>query len=236
MADGNFAVNIETDIPKEKKVPVFTFWNFALVSILVAIEIILIPPLGQFISTNNLLFTLGSLAVMVGLFIVLYNSIKKMILHFNPAHSIKTLGIAVFKTLCECDLISSSAKVETTAHKQLFFVALHLRNASIHDQNIFNTAMAEMLSPIENPRYLLIAKKFKFYNYKLSFACPSIIGKKKEYVEVLAQKLKATTGHFEPVYTHRENGRKLIIKCRKNSYITFNEKVMKKKYKVSHFK
>ena len=49
----------------------------------------------------------------------------------------------------------------TTAHKQLFFVALHLRNASIHDQNIFNTAMAEMLSPIENPRYLLIAKKFK---------------------------------------------------------------------------
>lgn len=235
VANGNFVVNIETDIPKETKVPVFTFWNFALVSILVAIEIILIPPLGQFISTNNLLFTLGTLAVMVGLFIVLYNSIKKMILHFNPAHSIKTLGIAVFKTLCECDLISSSAKVETTAHKQLFFIALHLRNASIHDQNIFNTAMAEMLSPIENPRYLLIAKKFKFYNYKLSFACPSIIGKKKEYVEVLAQKLKATTGHFEPVYTHRENGRKLIIKCRKNSYITFNEKVMKKKYKVSHF-
>mgnify|MGYP003500554812 FL=1 len=96
--------------------------------------------------------------------------------------------------------------------------------------------MAEMLSPIENPRYILISKNiFKRYNYELSFACPSILGKKKEYVEVLAEKLKATTGNFEPVYTHREDGRRLILKCRKRSYITFNEKAMGKKYKVSHW-
>ena len=43
--------------------------------------------------------------------------------------------------------------------------------------------MAELLSPIENPRYLLIGKGlFGGYNYKLSYACPSILGKKKEYV------------------------------------------------------
>ena len=52
---------------------------------------------------------------------------------------------------------------------------------------------------------------------------------------VLAEKLKATTGNFEPVYTHREDGRRLILKCRKRSYITFNEKAMGKKYKVSHW-
>ena len=180
--------------------------------------------------------SLGTIAVMVGLFVVLYHGVKKMVLHSNPAHSIKTLGVAVYKTLCECELISPSAKVETTASKQIYVVALHLRNASIHDQNIFNTAMAEMLSPIENPRYILISKNiFKRYNYELSFACPSIIGKKKEYVEVLAEKLKVTTGNFEPVYTHREDGRRLILKCRKSSYITFNEKAMGKKYKVSHW-
>lgn len=140
------------------------------------------------------------------------------------------------KTLCECELISPYAKVETTEQNQLYFITLQLRNASIHDQNIFNTAMAEMLSPIENPRYILIAKtKYNRYNYELSFACPSIIGKKKEYVQVLAKQLKGTTGNFEPVYTHRENGKKLILKCRKYSYITFNEKAMNKKYKVSHW-
>ena len=236
VADGSFAVGVETEIPKEARIPVFTFWNFALNSIIVATEIALMQPLVRLISNNNIPLSLGTLAVMIGLFVVLYHGIKKMVLHSNPAHSIKTLGVAVYKTLCECDLISPSAKVETTAHKQLYFVALHLRNASIHDQNIFNTAMAEMLSSIENPRYILISKNiFKRYNYELSFACPSIIGKKKEYVEVLAEKLKSTTGNFEPVYTHREDGRMLILKCRKRSYITFNEKAMGKKYKVSHF-
>ena len=236
VADGSFAVSVETEIPKEARIPVFTFWNFALYSIIVAIEIALLQPLMRLTVNNNLPLSLGTLAVMIGLFVVLYHGIKKMLLHSNPAHSIKTLGVAVYKTLCECELISPSAKVETTAHKELYFVALHLRNASIHDQNIFNTAMAEMLSPIENPRYILISKNmFKRYNYGLSFACPSIIGKKKEYVEVLAEKLKATTGNFEPVYTHREDGRRLILKCRKRSYITFNEKAMGKKYKVSHF-
>lgn len=236
VADGSFAVGVETEIPKETRIPVFTFWNFALNSIIVATEISLLQPLMRLIVNNNLPMSLGTLAVMVGLFVVLYHGVKKMVLHSNPAHSIKTLGVAVYKTLCECELISPSAKVETTAHKQIYFVSLHLRNASIHDQNIFNTAMAEMLSPIENPRYILISKNiFKRYNYELSFACPSIIGKKKEYVEVLAEKLKATTGNFEPVYTHREDGRRLILKCRKRSYITFNEKAMGKKYKVSHW-
>ncbi|MBO5269247.1 MAG: hypothetical protein J6B77_00570, partial [Clostridia bacterium] len=94
----------------------------------------------------------------------------------------------------------------------------------------------EMLSPIENPRYLLIAKSWlRGYRYALSFACPSVIGKKKEYAEVLARHLKASTGNFDVVYAHREDGRRLILKCRKHSYITFNERAMGKKYKVSHW-
>lgn len=236
VADGSFAVGVEIDVPRTAKVPVFTFWNFALNAILMLTEFALLQLMQRLLLDDNIPWTLGTLVVSFALFIVLFDGVYKMILHFNPARSIKTLGVAVYKTLCECDLISPSAKVETIEDKELYFVTLHLRNASIHDQNIFNNAMTEMLSPIENPRYILIAKTiFKRYNYKLSFACPSIIGKKKEYVEVLAKKLKATTGNFEPIYTYRENGRKLILKCRKRSYITFNEKEMGKKYRVSHF-
>ena len=235
VVNETFTVGVISEIPKETRVPVFTFWNFAFVSLLTTIEISLLQPLIR-LTVNNIPMSFGTLVLMIGLFFVLYHGIKKMVLHCNPAKSIKTLGVAVYKTLRECELISSSAKVETTGNKELHVVSLHLRNASIHDQNIFNTAMAEMLSPIENPRYILIAKNiFKRYNYELSFACPSVIGKKKEYVEVLAEKLKITTGNFEPVYVHREEGRKLILKCRKRSYITFNENTMGKKYKVTHW-
>ena len=236
VADGNFAVGIETAVPKGAKAPVFTFWNVAINSIIITVEIALIILFSHLINIKNIALALGLFPVLIILSVMLYKGIKKIILHFNPANSIKTLGVAVYKTLRECGLISQSAKVKTKTHKQLYYVSLQLQKASIHEQNIFNTAMAEMLSPIENPRYILIAKtKLKKYNYKLSFACPSIIGKKKEYVNVLAKRLKKTTGNFEPVYVHKENGRKLILKCRKQSYITFNEKVSGKKYKVSHW-
>lgn len=235
-AHDSFAIVVNTTIPKEKKVPVATFLNYALNVILIAIEIFLLNSLWKVVSVNGIPLTVGLLATIVVLFVILYHGIKKIVLHFNPANSIKTLGCAVYKTLCKCELISPCAKVETNADKQLNFITLNLRNASIHDQNLFNTAMAEMLAPIENPRYILISKtKFNQYNYKLSFACPSIIGKKKEYVQILAEQLKSTTGKFEPVYTYREEGRKLILKCRRHSYITFNEKAMNKKYTVSHW-
>jgi hypothetical protein len=96
--------------------------------------------------------------------------------------------------------------------------------------------MTELLSPIENPRYILISKNiFQQYNYRLSFACPSVLGKKKEYVAALAKRLERTTGRFEAVYTHKEDGRRLILKCRRRSFISENAKAAGKRYRVSHF-
>ncbi len=236
VTNSKFNIAVETEVPKEKKAPAITFWDITFSVAVFSIQLILISILLIAILKGSKTFALLTLAVMIVLSVVLFKGIKKISSHFSPANSVKTLGKAVYKTLYQCDLISSSAKVEALTNKQNTFVSLQLINASVHDQNIFNTAMAEMLSPIENPRYILIAKTiFKKYNYKLSFACPSIIGKKKENVELLAENLKKSTGNFEPVYTHRENGRQLILKCRKKSYITLDEKQINKKYKVSHW-
>ena len=138
--------------------------------------------------------------------------------------------------LKECDLISSSAKIEVTEDKLSRYVILNLRNASVRDQNVFNTAICELLSVIENPKYILIAKNtFGGYKYKLSFACPSIIGQKKEYINVLTKNLKKRIGKFVPIYTYKENGRKLILKCRKSSCVTLNERKINKKLRVSNY-
>lgn len=115
------------------------------------------------------------------------------------------------------------------------YVSLMLRNASIHEQNIFNTAMTELLSPIDNPRYIIISgTKQGLYRYALSFACPSVIGRKKEYAELLAKNLKNTTGSFQAIYVRTEAGRRLKTKCRQRSYISRNEKLMNRTLKVSH--
>lgn len=238
VGDGSFAVCVESVIPKEKRVPTFVFWNHFMVTILMAAtNLILTIPLRYALEMETFGAALLYLALMIPVTGLLIYSLKRIIRQCNPVKSMQSLGKAVYLTLRECDLIAPSARVETQVENNLGHITMYLRNASVHDQNVFNTAMAEMLSPIENPRYILIRKsKFFGYNYVLSFACPSIIGKKKECAQVLADKLKATSGKFEAVYTHREGGRKMILKCRKHAYITQNEKAINRKYKVSHWK
>ena len=235
VAEGGFSVGVETRAPKEARVPIFTFWNFALSSAILIAEYALIQLWSAF-ARESAVTSAGIFIAMAMLAFLLFKIIVKAMIHFTPARSIKVLGTAVYKTLKEAELISASASLEALEEKDVYFVCLYLRNASLHDQNVFNTAMTEMLTPIENPRYVLIAKNiFGGYDYRRSFACPSVIAKKKEYAELLAEKLKLTTGKFEPVYTYRENGRELILKCRKRSYITANEKAFGKNYKVSHW-
>jgi hypothetical protein len=241
VADGKFAVTRETEVDREAHIPAFTFFNFAILAILVASDTSVL--MGFFRLIPSVFKISGSLPVAIGLLamfgvlsIFLARHARKMILHTNPARSVKTLGRAVYEALCECGLIASSAKVDAESDKGLRTVSVHLRNASLHDQNIFNTAMAEMLSPIENPRYILIGRRpFGRYDYSLSFACPSVLGKKKEYVEILCEKLKGTDENFTAVYTHCEDGRRLTVKCRKKSYITQNLRAAGYRYRVSHW-
>jgi len=235
VGDGSFNMCVETSVPREARVPVFVFWDAVLVLLFCfvsyAFAFSLIRSAGEVNVTD-----VAALLLIFGLGFVVYRIFRRIISHCGASGSIKALGTAVCQTLCECGLIASSARIEAEEDKGLCLIALYLCNASVHDQNIFNKAMTEMLSPIGNPRYILIAKIWPgIFCYRRSFACPSVIGKKESYVKVLAKKLKQSTGRYVPVFTYHEKGRKLILKCRRRSYITAVERIINKKYKVSHW-
>ena len=232
VREGVVEVTAQSVVPTEKRVPVFTFWNVTLILLLAVVQ----ADLVRLIVLTAMRFSAWTaVAVIVGEGIVcylLYRMIRHILLHRTPARSIKTLGIAIYEALCECSLIAPSAVVECSQDRQLSSVSLYLRNASVHDQNVFNRAMTEFLSPIDNPRYLLICRNaLGKYAYRYSFACPSVIGKKKEYAEALARKLKKV-GRFELVFTRREDGRKLILMCRKKSYISVNQRQIEQIYRA----
>lgn len=232
----HYEVAVETAIPTERRLPVYPFVNFIVLMLSLIVEGWLIPLGGRLFFTADLPTAMTPLILAFLLFILIYHIVKMLLLHGSPARSIRSLGKAVYQTLRDCELISPSARVSSEADDEGMYVSLRLLNASVHDQNIFNRAMAEMLSPIENPRYLLIAKRGKNrYNYRLSFACPSIIGAKKEYVEQLRSHLAKLAGKFEAVYTYREKGRRLILECRRRAYITHNERALDKHYKVTNY-
>ena len=133
-------------------------------------------------------------------------------------------------------LVEEGCKLKVATNDDKTIINVSIVNASVHDQNTFNLAIKEMLSPIENPRYILVQKTIgDIPNYLCSFACPSIIGKRKEFVQELVWQLKRNTGRFKLIYTRNENGRKLILKCRRNAYITYNAKQLNSKNRVSNY-
>ncbi len=231
---GSARLNEVSDVPKENRTPPFLFVNIATASILLAV---LSAGFATFISTfiRSLLATnvYRYPIAIVSFFICVIAAIflrdllfKKILTHLNPVRSVRTLTECVLKAMQEVNLISEGARVKVQADDQGFFIQTELLNSSVHDQNLFHGAIKELLSPIENPRYLLIPRGKTGFRYRYALACPEVLGTKSEYAECLAKKLKRSMGKIETVYTRTEKGRKLILTCRKASYITYNDKVL----------
>lgn len=233
---GKSMVAIQTQVPKEKRVPAFTFKN-------VLLEILVLSAMSGVINLlidcilNSEYFGVVFLlaAVLMVLFVFFLQILNKLLAHFTPTNSIKNLAKAILKTLQEMEEIGEGCGVNVKK-EEVRNVSVYLTRASTREQNIFNTAITELLSPIENPRYILIKlNTIKEYEYRCSFACPSIIGQKKETAEIFQKYLKKQSAELKLVYTRSEQGRKLILECRKKSYISLNEQQLNKKYKVTNW-
>ena len=140
---------------------------------------------------------------------------------------------ALLETLQYSQFISDRASLDVVGND--VYISIQLRRASRYEQNIFNEAVTEMFTQIDNPKYLLILKKKGELNYSQSFACPSILGKKKAMVELFSDNLNGRVGDFEIIYTRNDEGRETLLKCRKLSFITENEKELKRRKKISRF-
>ena len=226
------AFNEVSSVPMAKRIPPFLFINVYIAAMLISVAAFFIGLFfmcaqGNLISDNQTRTAVMIIAFILCLFTLVLLCrliINKILKHINPKNSIATLCSCVMLAMQDAELISKDAKLKVDGNKSGIFVTVELTNASVHDRHLFHTAIEQLLSPIENPRYLLIPRgKLGGYSYKGALACPDVLGAKKEYAELLAKRLRQSTGKMETVYTRTKEGRCLIIKCRNNSYITKNE-------------
>ena len=138
----------------------------------------------------------------------------------TPLETAQNLGQAVANALIECKIIAPGGTVvvekERATEKML---AIQLQNASMHDQNVFNKAMGELLAPIEKPRYLIMPKRCsKKLKYRFAFACPSVIGKTKDFAKVLEWNLEKVLGDMKLIYTGNGEGSMFLYRCKNAQY------------------
>jgi len=174
---------------------------------------------------------LGIIGVALGFLIG--KIVSKIVSHSSPVKNMAHLAKALLKTSQEANVISDRADLRITGND--LYVGIYLTKGSVYEQNVFNRAVTEMLSPIDDPRYLLILKKRGKLDSTQSFSCPSILSQKKAMVELFAKNLEGRVGDFGIVYTRNDYGRKTLLKCRKKSFLNENDKLIKKKKKVSSY-
>lgn len=234
LVKNSYQVVVETKLPLENSLPSAGYlWKreilplaFAGVAGVFLITLFIVFLVGVFLSGQGIQ-GLASCAMLFPLVCVIsfaykamyFPAVKRAMKTFScnrtPIEAIEAAGIALARTLSECKVIARGGWVEVVKYPQEeHTVGIQLQNATMHDQSVFNTAIREMMSPIEKPRYLLVPERGgEKDKYSHALACPSVIGKKEEFVKVLKRNLNKNLGDINDVYTGYEEGRKILKLC-----------------------
>ncbi len=217
-------VLLVSEAPPSVQPKSFLFRNLLWESILTLALVILVRTVAG--TTFGLAPALGIAACILLLYAATVG-LRRILKFISPARTIGTLAECILKTLKDIEAVQSAqAETEITADPAGLNILCSVTNASLREKEVFAAAMKELLSSIDNPRYVLV-KRGSFFKQKIqyshSYACPSMIGAKKEYAERLLYHLRRATGAFGLIYTRNEAGRAELLKCRRWSYINQND-------------
>lgn len=190
------------------------------IALLVIINIMLFLPLWLRIVLSVLTAAIG--------FPVFAAKMKKAREMSSAAGNIKILSEALCETLKKSGALNSGNCKPVFIQSSSAIPSVALENATSQEKSVFNRALSEMLSPIDNPRYIIR----KGSDDTASFACPSAVGNKKENAEYFAALLNKTAGDYRVIYTRSEKGRQELMKCKKYSVTNANGKKQVKSKRV----
>lgn len=232
-------VYITDEIPRIYKVPAFTFVNLFPILLFTFCQQMFVPYVKNLLRADVISNTQGLILFIASgviYFLLVYKGIFFIARHISPKKSIHSMSKALLNTLIRMGIISENVKLKIISDKNNIYIRPRLYDATIHEQNLFNTAMQELLSPIDKPKYVII-KRFSWgfirkYDYSLSFACPSVIYKTKDSKKILEKEVKKHMGDMDIVYCYNEKGRKIMNKSRQFSFISRFDSTIRKRQKV----
>ncbi len=104
----------------------------------------------------------------------------------------------------------------------------HLDGGTTFEKSTFIKSLQEIISTIENPRYLILRKGLflKVISQKDYHSVPELIGRNKKTAEYFESQWRRLAGSCELIYTRTIEGRKILLKSRVSSLSSeFEEKI-----------
>jgi superfamily II DNA or RNA helicase len=169
------------------------------------------------------------LALLIAAMFCLVMGMRQLSLDLSGTRTVKKCAEALLNALKDRQLVSMSCDLKTDRiydeDGDLVETLYCLDQADRREQNVFCTALQEMMSPVENPRYLLLGMERGHPAYYRSMACPAILGKSREGADALASRLSHIFGRTKAVYTRNAQGRAHILNTREQSFISRHERL-----------
>ncbi|NLL63274.1 MAG: DEAD/DEAH box helicase family protein [Ruminococcaceae bacterium] len=196
--------------------------------VIAIISIILLTTTGQIL---NIIGALG-LFTFLGIAPKILKKAWRRHRFTSPEKCIFAVSKCIFMSMRKLGFIETKdahIKIQSNDNK----VSCVLLDASAREKEIFAKAMTELLSPIDNPRYLIVKSNTglfrKKFDYTQSYACPSILATNKDTTSILKGYLARYIDEYELIYTKSESGKKVLENCVQKSYLTTSKNKVESK-------
>lgn len=150
-----------------------------------------------------------------------YKTFKMFIKHRDIAKDLHFIADALLESLAHVGVIHTDmSKLRIVCYADdLGAVYCHLEGGSTFEKSAFIEALHEIVSPIENPRYLIIRKSLfiKVISQKDYHSVPEVLGKRKASASHFEAGWRKHVGRCKLVFTRNVEGRKILLRSRLHS-------------------
>ncbi|WP_200821135.1 hypothetical protein [Oceanicoccus sp. KOV_DT_Chl] len=156
-------------------------------------------------------------------------AVRILLKHLPVDGSIKQIGLALNEALCQAGLIETSIrriKVNVVNNFDGTFY-LALSGSTFYESSLFADCLAEILAPIESPRYLVV-REGTLYGMKRDdyHAVPMRLAVKKDFAHIFYKAWCKYVGPTELIYTRTDEGRRRLVKARMQAFSsTFSREI-----------
>lgn len=184
----------------------------------------MIARMGSRLKTPSGLYFLLFMILIGGAIIFGRQGFKTLWIYFkyrDIAKDIRNIGDALVNSLFKAGIIRTDlSKLNVVAEADDFgAVYCHLEGGTTFEKSTFIDALNEIVSPIDNPRYVIIRKSklMLFVSQQDYHTVPEALGRNKNLAEYFANQWTRLVGTCKLVFTRTIDGRKMLLKSRVKS-------------------
>lgn len=165
--------------------------------------------------------------------------IIKIIRHLNPINYIKAIGKTLLNSMIRNGNIATSQQflsVEVEKHKveEYTLYSVYLKGSTVYENNLFIQSLKEIYSKVIDNRYIINIGKRNKISSDSYFNVPNILDNDKKSAIIFWEEWKQNVCKGKLIYTRNKEGRKSLLKARRNS-LEYTEDFFTKK-EVSRWK